>query len=418
MAGVNLVKIFEGMNFREAVWIALSSLRVNRLRSVLTLLGIVIGVMTVITVISFISGLNDFVEQEIFNLGADVFVVTRTPNVVTNREDWIAARKRKNLYLEDADAIRESCAACQAVGARLNARAWVKSGREYLDGTQIRGLTPEVPAILGEDLDAGRGLTEYDIRHSRRVCVIGSDVVDNIFPFVDPIGKMLQVNGREFEVVGIGEKRGSIVGQSQDNWVTIPITAFQRMFGSRRSVRIYGKANGEEMIDTAVDQARVVLRTRRHIAYNDDDDFSISTNETFLELWANISRTFFAVTIAIASISLVVGGIVVMNIMLVSVTERTREIGIRKATGARRADIMLQFLVESATLALVGGVIGVGLAIAIATGVSAATALPSAIKWWAVTLGLVVSTAVGLFFGIWPAKKAASLDPIAALRYE
>ena len=406
------------MNFREAVWIAFSSLRVNRLRSVLTLLGIVIGVMTVITVISFISGLNDFVEQEIFNLGADVFIVNRTPDIVMTREDWIAARKRKNLYLEDADAIRESCTACQAVGARLTANARVKYGRDYVDGTSVRGLTSEVPMILGEDLDTGRAITDYDVRHSRRVCVIGSDIVDNIFPFVDPIGKMLQVNGRKFEIVGIGEKLGSIVGRSQDNWVAIPISAFQRMYGARRSVRIYGKADGEEMIDTAQDQARVVLRTRRHVAYNTDDDFSISTNETFLELWSSISRTFFAVTIAIASISLVVGGIVVMNIMLVSVTERTREIGIRKATGARRTDIMLQFLVESATLALLGGVIGVLLAIVIATGVSAATALPSAIKWWAVTLGLVVSTAVGLFFGIWPAKKAASLDPIAALRYE
>ena len=406
------------MNFREAVWIALSSLRVNRLRSGLTLLGIVIGVMTVITVISFISGLNDFVEEEIFNLGADVFVVNRTPNIVTTREDWIAARKRKNLYLEDADAILESCTACQAVGARLTAGARVKSGREYVDGTSVRGLTPEVPLILGEDLDTGRAITDYDVRHARRVCVIGSDIVDNIFPFVDPIGKMLQVNGREFEIVGIGEKLGSIVGQSQDNWVAIPISAFQRMYGARRSVRIYGKAYGEEMIDTAQDQARVVLRTRRHVAYNTDDDFSISTNETFLELWASISRTFFEVTIAIASISLVVGGIVVMNIMLVSVTERTREIGIRKgdrgASGRHHASVPRRVRDSGAGRR----VIGVLLAIAIATGVSAATALPSAIKWWAVTLGLVVSTAVGLFFGIWPAKKAASLDPITALRYE
>ena len=245
-----------------------------------------------------------------------------------------------------------------------------------------------------------------------------TDIVDNLFPFVDPIGKKLRVNGREFEIVGIGEKLGSIVGQSRDNWVQIPITVHQRMWGARRSVRIYGKANGEQNVEAAQDQARMVLRTRRHVAYNADDDFSIVTNDTFLELWANISQVFFAVTVAIASISLVVGGIVVMNIMLVSVTERTREIGIRKATGARRVDIMLQFLVESATLSLVGGVIGVLLAVVIATAVSAATELPSSIEWWAVLLGLTVSTTVGLFFGIWPAKKAANLDPITALRYE
>jgi putative ABC transport system permease protein len=190
------------------------------------------------------------------------------------------------------------------------------------------------------------------------------------------------------------------------------------MWGARRSIRIFAKADGEENIEAAADQTRMVLRTRRHVAYNADDDFSIATNDTFLELWANISQVFFAVTVAIASISLVVGGIVVMNIMLVSVTERTREIGIRKATGARRIDIMLQFLVESATLALVGGVIGVTLAIVIATSVSAATQLPSSIEWWSVLLGLTVSTSVGLFFGIWPAKKAANLDPITALRYE
>ena len=406
------------MNLREAVWIALASLLANRLRSVLTLLGIVIGVMTVITVISFISGLNSFVAEEVFNLGADVFVVNRTPPAVINRADWIAARKRKNLYMEDAEAVRELCSECMAVGAQLTAGARVKSGREFIDGTQVRGLTPEIPAILGENLDSGRAITDYDVRHSRFVAVVGTDIVDNLFPFVDAIGKKLRVNGREFEIVGIGEKVGSIVGQSRDNWVQIPITAHQRIWGARRSVRIYAKAKGEENIEVAADQARMILRTRRHVAYNADDDFTIATNDMFLELWANISQAFFAVTVAIASISLVVGGIVVMNIMLVSVTERTREIGIRKATGARRADIMLQFLVESATLALVGGVIGVLLAIVIAKTVSAATALPSSIEWWAVVMGLMVSTSVGLFFGIWPAKKAANLDPITALRYE
>ncbi len=406
------------MNLTEAVWIALSSLRANRLRSVLTLLGIVIGVMTVITVISFISGLNSFVEEEVFNLGADVFVVNRTPAVAINEEDWIAARKRKNLYLEDAEAVRDLCTECTAVGAQLTAGARVKSGREFVVGTQIKGLTPEIPAILGENLASGRAINDYDVRHRRFVSVIGTDIVDNLFPFVDPIGKKIRVNGREFEIVGIGEKLGSIVGQSRDNWVQIPITVHQRMWGARRSVRIYAKADGEQNVESAQDQARMILRTRRHVAYNADDDFSIVTNDTFLELWANISQAFFAVTVAIASISLVVGGIVVMNIMLVSVTERTREIGIRKATGARRSDIMLQFLVESATLALVGGVIGVLLAIVIATSVSAATELPSSIEWWAVLLGLTVSTTVGLFFGIWPAKKAANLDPITALRYE
>ena len=406
------------MNFAEAVRIAFGSLRVNRLRSVLTVLGIVIGVMTVITVISFISGLNNYMAQEVFDLGADVFQVTRTPPIHIDPDLLDAIRQRKNLSLEDADAVRENCTKCQAVGAQLQSTARIKYGREFLNPAQVRGRTSEVAAILGEDLAAGREITDYDVRHSRRVCVIGAAVVTNLFPFVDPIGKTLTVNNRNFEIVGIGEEQGSFLGQSRDNWVTIPITSFQRMWGARRSVRIYGKADGEQEVENAQNEARTVLRTRRHVAYDSDDDFSISTNETFLEIWATISRTFFAVTVAIASISLVVGGIVVMNIMLVSVTERTREIGIRKATGARRVDILLQFLIESAMLAFVGGVIGVLLAIAIVKGVSAATSLPSAIEWWAVLLGLGVSTAVGLFFGIWPAQKAANLDPIAALRYE
>ncbi len=405
------------MKFLEAIRLALDSLRVNRLRSVLTLLGIVIGVMCVITVISFISGLNRFVANEIFNLGADVFTVNRTPQIIIDEDDWEASRRNKNLYMDDAEAVDIACTLCSAVGARLTAGATVKYRREFLNA-QVRGVTPEIPAILGEELDSGRSITEYDVRQASRVAVIGTDIADNLFPFIDPIGKTLLVNGREFIVVGIGEKLGTIVGQSRDTWIMIPITSFQRMWGARRSVRIYAKVDGEENIDAAADQARMILRSRRHVDYAAEDDFAIGTNEMFLALWASISQAFFGVTVAIASISLVVGGIVVMNIMLVSVTERTREIGIRKATGARSSDIILQFLVESATLAMVGGMIGVGLAIVISKSVSAVTSLPSSIEWWSIALGLTVSTAVGLFFGIWPAKKAAALDPIAALRYE
>jgi len=406
------------MQFREAIKIALESLRVNRLRSVLTLLGVVIGVMTVITVISFISGLNGFVEGEIFNLGADVFTVTRTPQIILDQDEWFRVRQRKNLLMDDADAVREYCDSCRDVGVRMTASARIKYGSEEIRAGGIRGLTPEVPGILGEELSAGREITEYDVRQSRRVAVIGADIVANLYPLVDPIGKKVNVNGREFDIVGIGEALGPILGQSRDNWIAIPITSFQKMWGSRRSVTIYAKADGEANLEEAQDQARMVLRTRRHVPYNEDDDFALQTNDTFLELWADISQTFFAVTVAIASISLVVGGIVVMNIMLVSVTERTREIGIRKAIGARRIDILLQFLVESATVTFVGGVIGIGLAFVIATSVSSLTGFPATIRLWSVVLGVAVSTGVGLFFGIWPAKKAATLDPITALRKE
>jgi putative ABC transport system permease protein len=405
------------MNFREAILIALSSLRANRLRSLLTLLGIVIGVMTVITVVSFISGLNDYVAQKIFNLGPDVFIVNRTAFVTLSVDDFIESQKRKNLYLEDMEAVREACANCRSVGGSVNTRARVKYGRQFLDSS-IQGYTAEVPGILGNELESGRFLTEYDIDHARNVCVIGADVVDNLFPFVDPIGKTLVVNDRAFEIIGIGKRQGSILGQPRDNWVTVPITVHQRIWGARRSVQIYGKAMDETRLARAQDEARLTLRSRRHVPYNTNDDFSIGTNQNFLQIWSNISRAFFAVTIGIASISLLVGGIVVMNIMLVSVTERTAEIGIRKALGARRRDIMLQFLVESAALALVGGLIGVLMGSSIAVGVAWFTPLPASIKWWAVGLGLFVSTAVGLFFGIYPANRAAEMDPIAALRHE
>src|SRR6266704_2292624 len=385
------------MSFVEAVWIALSSLRANRLRSLLTLLGIVVGVMAVIAVVSIISGLNDYVAGKIFNLGPDVITVTRMSPVITSLDEFIESQKRKNLYLSDMAAIRSACADCRAVGASVNARSRVKFGRDYLD-SEIRGLTAETPAIRGYELQAGRFLTEYDVEHARNVVVIGTDIVDNLFPFVDPIGRILIVDDRPFEVIGVSTKQGSVLGQSQDNWVMIPITLHQKMYGARRSVNIYAKAFDAAHLAAAESEIRLTLRARRHLSYDAKDDF--------------------AVTIAVASISLIVGGIVVMNIMLVSVTERTREIGIRKATGARRHDILTQFLMESSTLALIGGMIGVLLGASIALAVSRFTPLPASIKWWAVVLGLTVSTTVGLFFGIYPARKAANLDPIVALRYE
>src|SRR6516164_4440291 len=405
------------MNFAEAILIALSSLRANRLRSLLTLLGIVIGVMAVIAVVSIISGLNDYVATKIFNLGPDVLTVSRTAPVITSFEDWIENQKRKYLYMPDMEAVQAACGDCRAVGASVNSRARVKYGREYLD-SQIQGYTAETATILGTDIDGGRLISQYDVDHSRNVCVIGSDVVETLFPYVDPIGKSVTVDDRSFEVVGVGTKQGSVLGQSRDNWVIIPLTLHQKMYGSRRSVTIYAKALDEKHVSAAESEIRLTLRARRHIAYNDKDDFALNTNDNFLQIWANISRTFFAVTIGIASISLIVGGIVVMNIMLVSVTERTREIGIRKATGARRQDILVQFLVESATLAMVGGLIGILLGASIALSIAYFTPLPASIKWWAIALGLGVSTTVGLFFGIYPATKAANLDPIVALRYE
>jgi putative ABC transport system permease protein len=405
------------MNFLEAVFISLSSLRANRLRSLLTLLGIVIGVMAVIAVVSIISGLNDYVAGKIFNLGPDVITISRTSPVITSLDDWVENQKRKNIYLTDMDAIQAACTDCKSVGASANSRGRVKFGRDFVN-SQVQGYTVDLAAILGTELAGGRFMTPHDVEHARNVCIIGSDIAENLFPFVDPIGKTLVIDDRQFEVIGVGTKQGSVLGQSRDNWAMIPLTLHQKMYGSRRSVTIYAKALDEKHLPAAESEIRLALRARRHLTYNAKDDFALNTNDNFLQIWGNISRAFFAVTIGIASISLIVGGIVVMNIMLVSVTERTREIGIRKATGARRHDILIQFLVESATLSLVGGLIGVLLGASIALSISWLSPLPASVKWWAVALGLGVSTSVGLFFGIYPATKAANLDPIVALRYE
>jgi putative ABC transport system permease protein len=405
------------MNFAEAILIALSSLRANRLRSLLTLLGIVIGVMAVIAVVSIISGLNDYVATKIFNLGPDVLTVSRMAPVITSFDDWVENQKRKYLYMPDLEAVGAACSNCKAVGASVDSRGQVKFGREYVD-SQIQGYTADTATILGTDMAGGRLISEYDVDHARNVCVIGSDIVDTLFPNIDPIGKTLTIDDRGFQIVGVGTKQGSVLGQSRDNWVIVPLSVHQKMYGSRRSITIYAKALDEKHVPAAESEIRLALRARRHVAYSANDDFALNTNDNFLQIWANISQTFFAVTIGIASISLIVGGIVVMNIMLVSVTERTREIGIRKAAGARRQDILIQFLVESATLAMVGGIIGILLGASIAVSVAYLTPLPASIKWWAVALGLGVSTSVGLFFGIYPATKAANLDPIVALRYE
>jgi putative ABC transport system permease protein len=405
------------MNFAEAILISLSSLRANRLRSLLTLLGIVIGVMAVIAVVSIISGLNDYVAGKIFNLGPDVVTVSRASPVTLSFEEFVESQKRKNLYLSDMEAIQAACFDCKTAGASVSTRGRLKFGRNFVD-SQIQGYTADVPTILGTELSGGRFITSYDVDHVRNVCVIGSDVVENLFPFVDPIGKTIVIDDRSFEVIGVGEKQGSVLGQSRDNWAMIPLSMHQKMYGNRRSVTIYAKALDEKHLPAAESEIRLALRARRHLSYNSKDDFALNTNENFLQIWANISRAFFAVTIGISSISLIVGGIVVMNIMLVSVTERTREIGIRKASGARRHDILIQFMVESATLALIGGIIGVLLGSSIALAIAWLSPLPASIKWWAVALGLGVSTSVGLFFGIYPATKAANLDPIVALRYE
>jgi putative ABC transport system permease protein len=408
------------LNIAEAIRIALQSLWANKLRSVLTLLGVVIGVAAVIAVVTFVSGINDYVAHKIFNLGADVFIISKMSAVETNVEHFLAAEKRKNLLLEDYEAVRDSCAHCEVVGAELQGSGQVKRAEQSINDTTVQGITPSMATILDTDLTLGRMLNETDLENRSPVAVVGADIVEHLMAGADPLGKEIRIDGWTYQVIGVGKKKGKTLGQSADNYALIPITDYLKQYGSHTgSISIWGKALATGVpLDEAMDEARVALRSHRHDRPGEDDSFEIETNASLLSIWSGLSNTFFMATIGIAAVSLVVGGIVIMNIMLVAVTERTREIGIRKALGARRGDVLLQFLIEAVTLALIGGALGVLSGASLATLISLAIGMPSSIKLWAVAAGLLVAASVGVFFGVYPARKAARLDPIVALRFE
>ena len=408
------------MNVVEAMRIALASLWANKLRSLLTLLGVVIGVAAVIAVVTFVNGINGYVANKIFNLGADVFIITKVSPVPTSIDEVLEGNKRKNFELDDYEAVLNGCRRCQYVGAAtFNPSGHVAYADQSSSDTWVRGLTPSMGVILDQDLVAGRMINDTDVQNASKVAVIGDDILEKLMPGLDPIGREVRIDGEMYQVIGLGKRQGKTLGQSRDNFVMIPITSWMRQYGSHVSISVSAKANGVgQQLEQATDEARAIMRARRHDRPGQPDSFALETNASFLGIWAGISSSFFIAMIAIAAISLIVGGIVIMNIMLVSVTERTREIGIRKALGARRHDVMRQFLIESSTMAVLGGVLGILLGIFIAKGITALVGMPSVIKLWAVAAGLLVSAGVGIFFGVYPARRAAELEPIAALRFE
>jgi len=404
----------------EAIRVALLSLWANKLRSILTLLGVVIGVAAVIAVVTFVNGINGYVAEKVFNLGADVFIISKMPNVVTDVDQFIEGNKRKDVTMDNYQAIVDECTDCKVVGAAVrNFTGKVVYGTENSTDTIVRGWTPTMQPIYDLDVVMGRPLNESDTNNASQVVIIGQDIRENLMPGTDPLGKEIKVDGHMYTVISVGKKEGKTLGQSRDNYVIMPIATWFKSYGTHNSINIWAKATDVGApFEQAIDQTRVILRSRRHDRVGEKDSFVVETNQSFLSLWANLSGTFFIVMIVIASISLIVGGIVIMNIMLVSVTERTREIGIRKALGARPRDVLRQFLIESVTLALIGGLFGVAGGVGVAKLVTLAIGMPSAIKLWAVFSGLIVAASVGIFFGVYPARKAAKLDPIVALRFE
>ena len=405
------------MNLRESIGIALGAIRANKLRSFLTLLGTIIGVTSVIAVISFVEGMNRFVSEKLLNAGANVFVVDRE-GFVTSQEAYEEAMKRPIVSLGDGEALRQGVAHASLVVSQLGTRLPVTYRSRNLRGVDIRGRGAGYDLVDDVAIAQGRHIAETDDARRQMVCVIGPEVVEELFPGMDPIGKQLRIGDYRFEVVGVTQEKGKIFGQSQDRFATIPVRTFQKLMAERGSVSIAIKSVDQSSLPLAQQEARNIMRGRRNLRPGEPDNFGITTSEAYLDLYKNLTGGIFVVTIGVAAISLFVGGIVIMNIMLVSVTERTREIGIRKALGARRRDILTQFLVESTTLSLAGGAIGIVLGIGLALLVGAVSPLPAAVNMTSVLLGIAMSSLVGIFFGSYPASRAARLDPIESLRYE
>ena len=406
---------------REPAGIALDNLWAHKLRSFLTLLGVIIAVTALIGVISAVNGLNSYVAEKVANFGVNVFYVTRFPIITNVKAYYEARRHNRKLTLEDYDYLKEGMVP-RTVGAQDWRRYSVRGNGQSMDQVDIRGATPNIIDISTDKVGTGRFFTEGEYERRANVAFIGTDLADRIFPVQDPLGKTVTVDGVPFTVVGVAQKVGTVFGQSQDNFVYVPLTTLRKIWGEGGSdddglwVAIQTGTPGE--MEQAKDQARALMRAREHVGYKDPDRFGVISSESVTSLWNDIFGGLANASIGIVSVFLVIGGIVIMNIMLASVTERTREIGVRKAIGARRRDILMQFLVESAVMSAVGGLTGVLSAGVVTNLVALVTPMPMRMPLGAVIFSVAVSSVIGIFFGLWPAVKASRLDPVVALRAE
>jgi putative ABC transport system permease protein len=407
-----------GVSLKEPMLIALETLRTHKLRSFLTLLGVILSVSTLIIVVSMVEGTNRYVADKIANFGSNVFLVTRFP-IVTSQEQFVKLqRTNKNVTWEDYEFVRDNMSLAAGVGLEARRNGTVKYKTQTIEDIQVRGVTANMGEIDVEEPEFGRYITAADNEHRSNITMIGADVAKRFFQGLDPLGKSMYIDGQEYQIVGVAKEQGSSFGQSQDSFVYIPVQTYRKVYGNNESMHINVKALSADLMPAAEDEARMLMRARRHLNPKEDDNFGILEPSALMALWTNLTGTLASSSIGVVAIFLVIGGIVIMNIMLASVTERTREIGVRKSLGATRRDVLMQFLIESGVMAAMGGVLGIIVAAALAFTIRALTPVPVQlpIRW--VFIAVIVATAVGVFFGVYPAHKASKLDPIEALRFE
>ena len=402
----------------EATIIALQAIWANKLRSLMTVLGNIVAVMSIVTVVSLINGMDTYVGDAIVSgVGADAFTVERT-GITTTEEEIEQAWNNPRITTKEAEYIRQFSPLVSAVVARAESRGKVAYNRTILEQTQVIGVTRDYLYFSNFDVERGRMISQTEIDRYTPVVILGADVATRLFRGADPLDKTIRITGRQFRVVGVSEQRGSMGGMSQDEYVVIPLGNYQKIYGSQQSLSLMVKPKDTSLLGQAMDDAVVAMRTFRGLTPKEPNDFGVFSSGTIIDIYEQATNGIFAVLIGVVALSLVVGGIVIMNIMLMVVSERTREIGLRKALGAKRADVMAQILTESVTLSTIGGFVGIVLGFLAAQALASFTPLPARLELWSVVLGLVITAAVGLFFGAYPAARAARLDPIEALRQE